>query len=60
MEFKTITISLAEHIIDKLQARADKTGQKPTDIIRQAVFEFLDNTCPVIYNSTMVEKIDDD
>lgn len=60
MEFKTITISLAEHIIDKLQDRSDKTGQKVTDIIRQAIFEFLYNTCPIIYNLTEVESLNDD
>ena len=41
MEFKVITISLANHIVKQLQDRCNKTGQKPTDVIRQAVFEFL-------------------
>jgi predicted transcriptional regulator len=41
MEFKVITISLANHIVGQLQERCNKTGQKPTDVIRQAVFEFL-------------------
>ena len=41
MEFKVITISLANHIVEQLQVRCNRTGQKPTDVIRQAVFEFL-------------------
>jgi hypothetical protein len=52
MGFKIMTISLADHIIDRLQKYCDKTGQKPTDVIRQAVFEFLDNICAYPYNST--------
>jgi len=43
MEFKTITFSLANNIYKKLQAYIERTGQKQTDVIRQAIFEFLEN-----------------
>ena len=50
MEFKTLTISFADNIIDQLQAYCKKSGQKQTDVVRQAVFEFLDKT--YIYSPT--------
>ena len=43
MEFKIITISLANHIVEQLQNYCDRTGQKQTDVIRQSVYEFLNN-----------------
>lgn len=43
MEFKVITISLATHVLEQLHKYCDKTGQKQTDVIRQAVYEFLNN-----------------
>jgi len=46
MVFKTLTISFADNIIDQLQKYCEKSGQKQTDVIRQAVYEFLNN----IYN----------
>ena len=44
MKFEITTISLATHIAEQLQNYCDRTGQKPTDVIRQAVYEFLNNT----------------
>lgn len=43
MKFKILTVSFADNIINKLQKYCEKTGQKQTDVIRQAVYEFLIN-----------------
>lgn len=43
MEFKTLTISFADNILDQLQKYCERTGQKQTDVVRQAVYEFLNN-----------------
>jgi len=43
MSFKVITFSLADHIHKRLTQYCKKTGQKQTDVIRQAVFEFLES-----------------
>lgn len=51
MKFKTLTISFADNILSKLQEYCKKTGQKQTDVIRQAVYEFLDKTS-IDYNTT--------
>lgn len=42
-ELKQITFSLADNIHKKLIAYCKKTGQNKTAILRQAVYEFLQN-----------------
>ena len=62
MEFKTLTISFADNILLHLQAYCKKTGQKQTDVVRQAVYEFLGKTCigytPVYGSNTITQTSD--
>ena len=52
MEFKTLTISFAVSILKQLQKYCERTCQKQTDVIRQAVYEFLNNFY-MPYNTTL-------
>ena len=48
-ELKQISFSLFKHIHNKLLAYCEKTGQNITAILRQAVYEFLNNTLDNTY-----------
>lgn len=60
MKFKVLTISLATHVLDQLQNYCDRTGQKQTDVIRQAVYEFLNNTYMTSTSDLIECKCDSD